>query len=251
MVSSAPTLHKGKRTTKVLKAILRPAKMVSPATSKVSEDVISEPKVAIDVEAPFDVNRAGSLGTVSVMDATREKTQGKIKSSKFDSLSKKEGLPAPKEVPFIDHKYIIRHASGGKLTREQIAEVQHYAQDLKYSPSSLVYEGNNKNDYLYCLPDNKEIDVCREMMDKMGYLKLEFRLSAMPKDHLADCLAYNNLKVCLHFFRFLFLLPRLLEYFAVLLIFLFYCCQELILSKAFKAQKDAEDESTWVAFDNH
>jgi hypothetical protein len=34
-------------------------------------------------------------------------------------------------------------------------------------------------------------------MDKMGYLKLELSLSAMLKDHLADCLAYNSLKVCI------------------------------------------------------
>jgi hypothetical protein len=33
-------------------------------------------------------------------------------------------------------------------------------------------------------------------MDKMGYSKLELGLSLMPKDHLADCLAYNSLKVC-------------------------------------------------------
>jgi hypothetical protein len=47
------------------------------------------------------------------------------------------------------------------------------------------------------MPDNKENNVCWEMMDKMGYPKLELGLSAMPKDHLADCLAHNNLKVCI------------------------------------------------------
>jgi hypothetical protein len=34
-------------------------------------------------------------------------------------------------------------------------------------------------------------------MDNMGYPKLELGLSAMPKDHLANCLAYNNLKDCI------------------------------------------------------
>jgi hypothetical protein len=58
--------------------------------------------------------------------------------------------------------------------------------------------GNDEDDYLYCLPDNKEIDVCREMMDNMGYPKLELGLSTMLKDHCADCLAYKNLKVCVH-----------------------------------------------------
>jgi hypothetical protein len=60
----------------------------------------------------------------------------------------------------------------------------------------LVYGGDEENDFLYCRPDSKEIDVCREMMDNMGYPKLELGLSLMPKDHLADCLAYNSLKVC-------------------------------------------------------
>jgi hypothetical protein len=85
------------------------------------------------------------------------------------------------------------------LTSKQIAKVQHYAEDLKYPSGSLVYGGNDKDDYLYCLPDSREIEVCVEMMDKMGYLKLELGLSAMPKDHLADYLAYNNLKVMIHF----------------------------------------------------
>jgi hypothetical protein len=63
-----------------------------------------------------------------------------------------------------------------------------------------VYGGNDEDDYLYRLPDNREIDVCHEMMDKMGYPKLELVLSGMPKDYLADCLAYNNSKVCIHIF---------------------------------------------------
>jgi hypothetical protein len=39
-----------------------------------------------------------------------------------------------------------------------------------------VYEGDEENDFLYCLPDSKEIDVCREMMDNMGHPKLELGL---------------------------------------------------------------------------
>jgi hypothetical protein len=58
-----------------------------------------------------------------------------------------------------------------------------------------VYNGNDEDDFLYCLPDNKEISVYREMMKNMGYPKLELGLSAMLKDDLADSLAYNSLKV--------------------------------------------------------
>jgi hypothetical protein len=61
----------------------------------------------------------------------------------------------------------------------------------------LVYRGDNKDDFLYCLPDSNEVNVCHEMMDNMGYPKLELGLSAMMKDQLADSIAYNSLKVCI------------------------------------------------------
>jgi hypothetical protein len=48
---------------------------------------------------------------------------------------------------------------------------------------------------MYCLPDNKEISVCREMARNIGFPKLEVGLSAMSKDDLADSLTYNSLKV--------------------------------------------------------
>jgi hypothetical protein len=60
---------------------------------------------------------------------------------------------------------------------------------------ALVYSGMEEDDFLYCLPDNKEISICREMAKNMGFLKLEAGLCAMSKDDLADSLAYNNLKV--------------------------------------------------------
>jgi hypothetical protein len=65
----------------------------------------------------------------------------------------------------------------------------------------LVYGGNDEGDFLYCLLNSKEINVCREMMDNMGYSKLELGLSAMTKDQLADSLAYNSLKVCMFCLR--------------------------------------------------
>jgi hypothetical protein len=78
--------------------------------------------------------------------------------------------------------YIVRHASGKQVSGDQIAKVQHYAKELKYPQGSLVYGGDNEDDFLYCLPDSKEINVCREMMDNMGYPKLELGLSVMTKD---------------------------------------------------------------------
>jgi hypothetical protein len=56
--------------------------------------------------------------------------------------------------------YIYRHASGKKLSEDEIAEARHYAQKLKYSKGALVFNGSNEDDFMYCLSDNKEIPVC-------------------------------------------------------------------------------------------
>jgi hypothetical protein len=91
--------------------------------------------------------------------------------------------------------YVIRHASGKRLTEEEIFEAKHYARELKYPKGALVFNGTDKDDFLYCLPDNKELSFCREMTRSMGFPKLEAGLCSMTKDDLADSLAYNSLKV--------------------------------------------------------
>jgi hypothetical protein len=106
----------------------------------------------------------------------------------------KSKSPAP-EAPTEELEIIVRHASGKQLLEEQIVETRQHGKDLKYPQGSLVYSGNDEDDFLYCLPDNKEISICREMMRNMGFPKLELGLSAMSKDDLADSLAYNSLKV--------------------------------------------------------
>jgi hypothetical protein len=117
-----------------------------------------------------------------------------------DGLPEKLSLSIPKASSRDDFGYIVHHASGKQLSEQQIIEVQYYAKDLKYPRGSLVYRGNDEDDYLYCLSDNKEIDVCREILDNMGYPKLELGLSTISKDQLADSLAYNSLKVCTLYF---------------------------------------------------
>jgi hypothetical protein len=91
--------------------------------------------------------------------------------------------------------YIVRHASGKKLSEEEIFEANHYARELKYPKGAVVFNGTDEDDFLYCLPDNKELSVCWEMARSMGFPKLEAGLCAMTKDDLADSLAYNSLKV--------------------------------------------------------
>jgi hypothetical protein len=81
------------------------------------------------------------------------------------------------------------------LSKEENPEAQHYAQKLKYPKGALVFNGSEEEDFLYCLPDSKEISVCREMSRSFGFPTLEDGLSVLSKDELADNLAYNSIKV--------------------------------------------------------
>jgi hypothetical protein len=74
-------------------------------------------------------------------------------------------------------------------------EARHYAQKLKYLKGALVFNGSNEEDFLYSLPDNKEISVSQEISKSIGFPKLENGLSILSKDELADSLAYNSIKV--------------------------------------------------------
>jgi hypothetical protein len=58
-----------------------------------------------------------------------------------------------------------------------------------------MFNGSGEEDFLYCLPDSKEISVCREMDRSFGFPTLEDGLSVLSKDELADSLAYNSIKV--------------------------------------------------------
>jgi hypothetical protein len=91
--------------------------------------------------------------------------------------------------------YILRHASGKELTEKEKQEAQFYAQRLKYPKGTLIFNGSGEEDFLYCLPDSKEISFCREMSKSFGFPTLEDGLSVLSKNELADSLAYNSLKV--------------------------------------------------------
>jgi hypothetical protein len=66
---------------------------------------------------------------------------------------------------------------------------------MKYPKGALVFNRSDEDDFLYCLPDNKEISVCREIAKSLGFPKLENGLLILSKDDLADSLAYNSINV--------------------------------------------------------
>jgi hypothetical protein len=185
---------KRRRMANMLDAVLETTKALSPApTRKVAEaakaQTETETKQA-EVEATktqAETEARPSAPATTKPTAPEEEMAGQIAPEKNETASP--------EAPIENIDYIVRHALGKKLSEDEIAEARHYAQKLKYLKGALVFNGSNEDDFLYCLPDNKEISVCREIGKSMGFPKLEDGLSILSKDDLADSLAYNSIKV--------------------------------------------------------
>jgi hypothetical protein len=170
---------KRRRMASVLDVVMESAKVLTPASTKVPSKGEKNSKETAKAGLPASTE-ANPSGATLILE--KESAPEKVKS------------PTP-EAPAEELNFIIQHASGKQLSEEKIAEAKQYDRDLKYPKGSLVYNGTDEDDLMYCLPDNKEIYVCREMAKNVGFLKLELGLSAMSKDDLVDSLAYNSLKV--------------------------------------------------------
>jgi hypothetical protein len=132
-----------RRMASVLDFVLESAKMSAPACTEASSEKTKDAKEVVVASAAIAPTEDGPLEAGPIELAEESAPEG----SKH---------PAP-ESPHKEMEFIIRHASGKQLSLEQIAKVEHYARDLKYPRGSLVYGGDDEEDFLYCLPDNKEI----------------------------------------------------------------------------------------------
>jgi hypothetical protein len=200
---SSATTPKRRRMVNVLD-ILETTDSISPApTGKDAEADKTQPKAdtkQIEVETTItqaETEARPTVPTETKLATTEQKAEGITPDINiaFEKSVAKEAESLAPEAPSEDFDYIIRHALGKRLSEEEIFEAKHYARELKYPKGALVFNGTDEDDFLYCLPDNKELSVCREMARSMGFSKLEAGLCAMTKDDLADSLAYNSLKV--------------------------------------------------------
>jgi hypothetical protein len=159
-------------------------------------------KLQIKVETrPAEVEAAASQASAEAEPSKPANEQpSEFEEKAAEAEAKEQSLPekTPASGPEAlkeNIEYIICHASGKKLSKEEEQEAQHYAQKLKYPKGALVFNSSGEEDFLYYLPDNKEISVCREMSRSFGFPTLEDGLSVPSKDELADSLAYNSIKV--------------------------------------------------------
>jgi hypothetical protein len=186
---------KRRRMANVLDAVLETTKALSPAPAKKIAQTEAKSQAEAETgqveaeatQAQAEVEAGPSVLIETKPTAPEEKAAEQIAPEKIET-------PAP-EALIENIDYIIQHASGKKLSEEEILEARHYARKLKYPKGALLFNGNNEDDFLYCLPDNKEILVCREIGRSMGFPKLEDGLSILSKGDLADSLAYNSIKV--------------------------------------------------------
>jgi hypothetical protein len=170
---------------------------------KVAEADKTQPKAdtkKIDVEATITLAETEAGPSVPVetkLAPTEQGAKGITPDTNiaFEKSMANEAESLTPEALSEDFDYIVRHASGKRLSEEEISEAKHYARELQYPRGALVLNGTTEDDFLYCLPDNKELSVCREMARSMGFPKLEAVLCAMTKADLVDSLAYNSLKV--------------------------------------------------------
>jgi hypothetical protein len=178
----------------VFDAVMESTKVLTPASREVPN--MGEKNTKETAEAVMTQVGTEAGPSVPAETGHTEVVEKNIEARPSDATktSKESEFPAA-EASTEGLNFIVCHEAGEKLSEEQIAEAMHYAKDLKYPPGSLVFNGTDEDDFLYCLPDNKEISVCREMAKNIGFPKLEVGLSAMSKDELADNLAYNSLKV--------------------------------------------------------
>jgi hypothetical protein len=109
---------------------------------------------------PSAIAEVGPVEIVEEETELRSSDAGKVPLplEKEKAIEESE-FPTP-DAPSEELEFIVRHATGKKLTEEQIVEARKYAKDLKYPAGFLVYNGTDEEDFLYCLPDNKEISVC-------------------------------------------------------------------------------------------
>jgi hypothetical protein len=187
-VQKAPTATPKRRMASVLDVVIETTKTLTPApTKKVAEATKNQVEAEAGPSAPTETK------VVVPEDKMSQQSSDTGKTIEKDMAEKAKSPVLKALVENID--YIVRHASGKKLSEEEILEAKHYAQRLKYPKGGLVFNGTNEDDFLYCLPDNKEISVCQEIARSMGFPKLEEGLSVLSKDDLADSLAYNSIKV--------------------------------------------------------
>jgi hypothetical protein len=125
-VTKAPaTTPKRRRMASMLDVVVETTRALTPAPVK---------KVVEAVTAHTETEAGPSVPAETKLAATEQKAEEEspdISVALEKNVAKEAKSPAP-EAPSEELDYIIRHASGKRLSEEEVFEAKHYARELKY-----------------------------------------------------------------------------------------------------------------------
>jgi hypothetical protein len=119
------TTPKRRRMASVLDAVVETIRALTPAPVK---------KVAKAATTHTETEARPSVSAEAKLAATEQRVEEESPDTGValeKSVAKEANSPAP-EAPSEGFDYIIRHASGKRLSEEDVFEAKHYAQELKY-----------------------------------------------------------------------------------------------------------------------
>jgi hypothetical protein len=123
---------KWRRMANMLDAVLETTKALSPAPSKkIAEAAKAQAEAeAGQAEAEAGPSMPSEMKAITPEDEVDQQTSDAVMTGWQDTTEKAKS-PAPKAA-VEDANYIYRHASGKKLSEEEVLEARHYARKLKY-----------------------------------------------------------------------------------------------------------------------
>jgi hypothetical protein len=125
-VIRAPAMTpKRRRMASVLDAVVETTRALTPAPVK---------KVAEAAIAHMETEAVPSVPAETKLAATEQRAEEESPdiSVALEKSMTKEAKSPPPEAPSEGLDYIIRHASGKRLSEEEVSEAKHYARELKY-----------------------------------------------------------------------------------------------------------------------
>jgi hypothetical protein len=155
-VAKAPaTTPKRRRMASVLDTVMETRALTPSLAKKVAEPTMAHTETEAGPSVPAETKPA-------VTEEMAEQVSPDIGIAMEKEVAEEAKSPTP-EALSENLDFIIRRASRKRLSEEEIVEAKHYAQKLKYPKGALVFNGTDEDDFLYYLPDNKEISICQEM----------------------------------------------------------------------------------------
>jgi hypothetical protein len=130
--SKAPAITPKRRMASVLDAVLESTRASTPAPAK---ETVEATTICAEVEAgplvPIET------GSAEARQSIEQESSDVVPVLEKEDVPKKIESSTP-EASTKERDFIIRHASGRKLSEEEIPEARHYAQELKYPKGSKL-----------------------------------------------------------------------------------------------------------------